>query len=149
MKILSMANSWRSIRSQLEGHLYCMFEHLVKVYYYHNYSEYMTGWITSIRKGFEHIEKLSNTNNYPTKEQLFQFIWNEWLDGEIDSLQDNIIGEINHIYTDVPKIEEINYLGFKDFAMNYCKLLSEKVSSKGYISTSEIEEYVSSYFNLV
>ena len=126
-----MANSWRSIRSQLEGHLYCMFEHLVKVYYYHDYSEYMTEWITSIRKGFEYVKRLTNTNSYPTEEQVFQFIWNEWLDGDIDSLQDNIVDEINYIYTDVPKIKEIDYSGFKDFAINYCKLLSKEVSEKG------------------
>ena len=87
-KLYEMANSWKNVRSQLENHLFVMFEHLVKVYYYHDYEEYMLGWVSSIRKGFEHIKKLSNTNQYPTEEQMFQFIWNEWLDGDIDVIRE-------------------------------------------------------------
>lgn len=74
IKLREMANSWKDIKKDLESHLYVMFEHLVKVYYYHNYEEYLQGWIASIRKGFEHIKKLSNTNKYPTKDQLFSLI---------------------------------------------------------------------------
>ena len=57
IKLRKMANSWKDIKKDLESHLYVMFEHLVKVYYYHNYEEYLQGWIASIRKGFEHIKK--------------------------------------------------------------------------------------------
>ena len=58
IKLREMANSWKDIKKDLESHLYVMFEHLVKVYYYHNYEDYLQGWIASIRKGFEHIKKL-------------------------------------------------------------------------------------------
>ena len=41
IKLREMANSWKDIKKDLESHLYVMFEHLVKVYYYHNYKEYL------------------------------------------------------------------------------------------------------------
>ena len=145
--IYSMANSWKNIRNNLEDHLFVMFEHLVKVYYYHDYNEYIHGWITSIRKGFELVKKLSNTNRYPTKEQMFQFIWNEWLDGDVDRLQDTIVSDINDSYEDVPKIEKIDYDGFRDFAKTYCEFLSQIISEKGTISIPEIKIFIEEYFS--
>ena len=104
-KLYEMANSWKNVRSQLENHLFVMFEYLVKVYYYHDYEEYMLGWVSSIRKGFEHIKKLSNTNQYPTEEQMFQFIWNEWLDGDIDVIHKEVIDDLNKYYRGVAYIQ--------------------------------------------
>ena len=143
--IYEMANSWKNIRNQLEDHLYVMFEHLVKVYYYHDYEEYLQGWISSIRKGFEHVKKLSNTNTYPTEEQIFQFIWNEWLDGDIDILHDEIVKDLNKFYKDVPPIENINHRGFNEFALSYCHLLAEMVSENGGISMNDVYEFIESY----
>ena len=145
-KLYEMANSWKNVRSQLENHLFVMFEHLVKVYYYHDYEEYILGWVSSIRKGFEHIKKLSNTNQYPTEEQMFQFIWNEWLDGDIDIVHKEIIEDLNKYYDEVPPIENIDYKGFHDFAIGYCKYLSSLVSEKGSIKMEEVFDFIESYF---
>ena len=145
LKLYEMANSWKNVRNQIEEHLYVMFEHLVKVYYYHDYEEYLQGWISSIRKGFEHMKKLSNTNKYPTEEQMFQFIWNEWLDGDIDIIHDEIVKDLNKYYDEVPKIEEIDYLGFKEFAISYCKYLSKIISEKGGISMSDVYDFIENW----
>ena len=144
--IVSMANSWKSVRQELQGHLYVMFQHLVKVYYYHNWRQYLRGWIDSIHKGFDQVKKLSNTNKWPNEEQMFQFIWNEWLDGEVDNLQNKIIRELNNFYKDVPPIKEPDYEGFRDFALKYCRLLSKKIAEQGGITTDEISDFVDDYF---
>lgn len=141
-----MANNWKNVRNQLENHLYVMFEHLVKVYYYHDYDDYMQGWVASIRKGFEHIKKLSNTNSFPTEEQMFQFIWNEWLDGDVDLLHKEIVEDLNEYYDEVPPIENIDYRGFHDFAIGYCRYLSLTVSEKGGISMREVFAFIDNYF---
>ena len=146
MKLYEMANSWKNIRNQLESHLYVMFEHLVKVYYYHDYEEYLQGWIASIRKGFEHVKKLSNTNLYPTEEQLFQFIWNEWLDGDVDVIHKEIVDDLNAYYNEVPLIEKIDYDGFHKFAIEYCRYLSSIVSEKGGISMKDVFDFIEKYF---
>ena len=146
IKLREMANSWKDIKKDLESHLFVMFEHLVKVYYYHDYEGYLQGWIASIRKGFEHIKKLSNTNKYPTKDQLFSLIWNEWLDGEIDNLHKSIVKDLNRFYDEVPQISDIDYEGFRNFAINYCKYLSEIVSENGGIDMSDIYDYIVEYF---
>ena len=146
MKLYEMANSWKNIRNQLESHLYVMFEHLVKVYYYHDYEEYLQGWIASIRKGFEHVKKLSNTNQYPTEEQLFQFIWNEWLDGDVDIIHKEIVDDLNVYYNEVPLIEKIDYDGFHKFAIEYCRYLSSIVSEKGGISMKDVFDFIEKYF---
>ena len=141
-KLYEMANSWKNIRNQIEDHLYVMFEHLVKVYYYHDYGEYLQGWVSSIRKGFEHMKKLSNTNNYPTEEQIFQFIWNEWLDGDINIIHEEIVKDLNKYYNEVPKIEEIDFKGFRNFALEYCKYLSKNVSEQGSVSMSDVYDFI-------
>ena len=141
-RIFSMANSWKNVRKDLQDHLFVMFEHLIKIYYYHNYWQYVPGWITSVRKGFEHLSKLSNTNKYPSEEQLFQFIWNEWLDGEINNLQDSIVTDLNEYYDEVPPIENIDYDGVRDFCILYIRYLSKIISIKGNITCKEIQDFV-------
>ena len=42
IKLREMANSWKDIKKDLESHLFVMFEHLVKVYYYHDYEGVFT-----------------------------------------------------------------------------------------------------------
>ena len=147
--ILSMADKWDLIRSQMQSHFYRMFEHLIKVYYYHNYSQYLRGWITSIRKGFEHISKLVNTHKYPTKEQILDEIWKVWLDNDedFDQLHIEIVDEINNSYDEIEPIEHIDLIGFNRFAKQYCELLAEKLSKKGSISTDEITNFINNYFN--
>ena len=82
----------------------------------------------------------------PTEEQMFQFIWNEWLDGDIDVIHKEIIEDLNKYYDEVPPIENIDYKGFHDFAIEYCKYLSSLVSEKGSIKMEEVFDFIESYF---
>ena len=53
---------------------------------------------------------------------------------------------MNRFYDEVPQISDIDYEGFRDFAINYCKYLSEVVSENGGIDMSDIYDYVVEYF---
>ena len=49
-------------------------------------------------------------------------------------------------YDEVPPIENIDYKGFHDFAIEYCKYLSSLVSEKGSIKMEEVFDFIESYF---
>ena len=65
---------------------------------------------------------------------------------EIDNLHKSIVKDLNRFYDEVPQISDIDYEGFRNFAINYCKYLSEVVSENGGIDMSDIYDYVVEYF---
>lgn len=146
--IRSMAKDWKSMENSIRSHLFVMLEHLVKVYYYHNYSQYVRGWIDSIKKGFEDIGKISlgRKKRYPSKEKLYKLIVEDWGDGDIDKRHRNIIRDLNEFYDEVPPIENIDSKGFMNFFLAYCDYLCTILSQDGGISASQAKEFVVNYF---
>lgn len=145
--VISMAVRWNEIKRSMIEHIPVMFEHLVKIYYYHDFGEYLQGWIASVRKGFETCPKIKGKNEYPTENQIFNFIWNERLDKDISNLHQNAVKDINEFYSDVPKISVNNEDcdGFEKFFLSYLKLLSHFLSEKGSIGMQEIRNFVENY----
>ena len=68
------------------------------------------------------------------------------LDGDIDVIHKEIIEDLNKYYDEVPPIKNIDYEGFHDFAIEYCKYLSSLVSEKGSIKMEEVFDFIESYF---
>lgn len=147
-EIFSMATRWTEIKDKMEDHLFCMTEHLVKIYYYHDFEEYLHGWIASVRKGFERIPKDSKTNKFPTENQIFDYIWNTEFTGDPDGVHKGIVEDIiNKNYEDVPLIEPgvIDLRGFRDFMKSYVKLLAKSISENGTITMQEIKNFIENY----
>lgn len=146
-EIVSMAMPWKQIKDGINNHLSVMVLHLVKIYYYHDFQEYLYHWIESVRKGFDKIPKDSKTNKFPTYNQVFDYIWNVELSGDPDGQHYVDVRDINNVYTDVPNIpiENIDYEGFRKFLLEYCKILANAISLNGAISMDEIEDFIINY----
>lgn len=146
-RIYSMARPWSEIKDKMESHLGEMILHLVKIYYYHDFEEYLRGWIDSVRKGFDNIPKRANNNRLPTKEDVFNYLWIEELSEDPDGLLRGDIEDINYVYTDVPEIpiENIDYEGFSKFLKSYIEILSDSISKNGNISINLITQFVKNY----
>lgn len=146
--IYSMSKDWKSMENSIRSHLFVMLEHLVKVYYYHNYTQYIRGWANSIKKGFEDIGKVSlgNKKRYPSKEKLYKLIVEDWGDDDIDKRHRNIIRDLNDSYKDVPPIENIDSEGFMNFFLAYCDYLCTILSQDGGISAYQVKEFIDNYF---
>lgn len=144
--IKSMARPWNEMKQSLRGHLYPMLEHLVKVYYYHDYSQYMNGWIATVRKGFEDVGKCSHNKKYPKKEAMYDFIVNEWADGDVTNMHNTVVDDLNNFYNEVTKIIDPYSKGFDKFFKAYVNHLSDIISQKGTISMVEVRDFFNDYF---
>ena len=146
--IYLMSRPWKELERDIRSHLFVMLKHLVKVYYYHDYSKYIHVWCDSIKKGFEDIGKIVPKNKYPSKEKLYKFIVEDWGDGDIDKRHRDIIEDLNASYDEVPPIENIDSDGFMKFFLSYCDYLCTILSENGGITTFKVENFVKNYFSI-
>ena len=117
-KLNEMATEWSFIKIKLTNEFGIRWEHLIKIYYYEDFPEYHSGWLTSIRKGLEHVSKIKGKNKYPSFDSLYKLLWED----EEDTLQDfhnNTVTDINKSYDKLPKITNSNFEGVKDFMQKF------------------------------
>lgn len=142
--IKSMAVPWREIKEDLKGYIPVMFEHLVKLYYYHDFDEYLWNWCDSVKKGFEAVPKVKGKNKFPAEGQIYNFIWDERFSQDPDPYHKSYAQEINFKYKDVPKIpiENLDYKGFNEFLKAYLKLAAKLISENGSVNAADVLNFV-------
>lgn len=145
--IVSMASPWKKIKDKIENHVGVMLLHLAKIYFYHDFEDYLWGWADSVRKGFDNISKRADTKKLPTKEDIYNYIWKELLSEDCSKLLEGYVIDINEVYVDVPKIPitNIDYDGFNKFVENYIELLAESISERGNIAIKQILDFINNY----
>lgn len=140
-KLNEMATEWSFIKIKLTNEFGIRWEHLIKIYYYEDFPEYHSGWLTSIRKGLEHVSKIKGKNKYPSFDSLYKLLWED----EEDTLQDfhnNTVTDINKSYDKLPKITNSNFEGDKDFMQKFTEWSCHKISEKGSIDANETQQKI-------
>ena len=140
-KLNEMATEWSFIKIKLTNEFGIRWEHLIKIYYYEDFPEYHSGWLTSIRKGLEHVSKIKGKNKYPSFDSLYKLLWED----EEDTLQDfhnNTVTDINKSYDKLPKITNSNFEGDKDFMQEFTEWSCNKISEKGSIDANETQQKI-------
>ena len=140
-KLNEMATEWSFIKIKLTNEFGIRWEHLIKIYYYEDFPEYHSGWLTSIRKGLEHVFKIKGKNKYPSFDSLYKLLWED----EEDTLQDfhnNTVTDINKSYDKLPKITNSNFEGVKDFMQKFTEWSCHKISEKGSIDANETQQKI-------
>lgn len=140
-KLNEMATEWSFIKIKLTNEFGIRWEHLIKIYYYEDFPEYHSGWLTSIRKGLEHVSKIKGKNKYPNFDSLYKLLWED----EEDTLQDfhnNTVTDINKSYDKLPKITNSNFEGVKDFMQKFTEWSCHKISEKGSIDANETQQKI-------
>ena len=140
-KLNEMATEWSFIKIKLTNEFGIRWEHLIKIYYYEDFPEYHSGWLTSIRKGLEHVSKIKGKNKYPSFDSLYKLLWED----EEDTLQDfhnNKVTDINKSYDKLPKITNSNFEGVKDFMQKFTEWSCHKISEKGSIDANETQQKI-------
>lgn len=140
-KLNEMATEWSFIKIKLTNEFGIRWEHLIKIYYYEDFPEYHSGWLTSIRKGLEHVSKIKGKNKYPSFDSLYKLLWED----EEDTLQDfhnNTVTDINKSYDKLPKITNSNFEGVKDFMQKFTEWSCHKISEKGSIDANETKQKI-------
>lgn len=140
-KLNEIATEWSFIKIKLTNEFGIRWEHLIKIYYYEDFPEYHSGWLTSIRKGLEHVSKIKGKNKYPSFDSLYKLLWED----EEDTLQDfhnNTVTDINKSYDKLPKITNSNFEGVKDFMQKFTEWSCHKISEKGSIDANETQQKI-------
>ena len=140
-KLNEMATEWSFIKIKLTNEFGIRWEHLIKIYYYEDFPEYHSGWLTSIRKGLEHVSKIKGKNKYPSFDSLYKLLWED----EEDTLQDfhnNTVTDINKSYDKLPKITNSKFEGVKDFMQKFTEWSCHKISEKGSIDANETQQKI-------
>lgn len=140
-KLNEMATEWSFIKIKLTNEFGIRWEHLIKIYYYEDFPEYHSGWLTSIRKGLEHVSKIKGKNKYPSFDSLYKLLWED----EEDTLQNfhnNTVTDINKSYDKLPKITNSNFEGVKDFMQKFTEWSCHKISEKGSIDANETQQKI-------
>ena len=140
-KLNEMATEWSFIKIKLTNEFGIRWEHLIKIYYYEDFPEYHSGWLTSIRKRLEHVSKIKGKNKYPSFDSLYKLLWED----EEDTLQDfhnNTVTDINKSYDKLPKITNSNFEGVKDFMQKFTEWSCHKISEKGSIDANETQQKI-------
>ena len=140
-KLNEMATEWSFIKIKLTNEFGIRWEHLIKIYYYEDFPESHSGWLTSIRKGLEHVSKIKGKNKYPSFDSLYKLLWED----EEDTLQDfhnNTVTDINKSYDKLPKITNSNFEGVKDFMQKFTEWSCHKISEKGSIDANETQQKI-------
>ena len=146
-KLNEMATEWSFIKIKLTNEFGIRWEHLIKIYYYEDFPEYHSGWLTSIRKGLEHVSKIKGKNKYPSFDSLYKLLWED----EEDTLQDfhnNTVTDINKSYDKLPKITNSNFEGVKDFMQKFTEWSCHKISEKGSIDANETQQKIDELLGL-
>lgn len=144
--IPTLCVNWKEIKRSFVDNISVMIDYLVKIYYFHDFEEYLSDWINSVRRGFECCPMVERKKKFPTEKKLFDFVWDERLDKDIYRFHKNAVEEINLFYSDVPKkISVGNCDGFEKFFLAYLKLLSHSLSENGAINTLEIRDFVENW----
>lgn len=155
--ITSMSAPWSKIKENMHSAIVVTAEHLVKVYYYHDYPQYFNQWFGSISAGFfNKMPNIVKINKRPTPEQIKKALWDECLNNPspnnakerertLSVIHENVIRNVFGKYDEVPKLMNEDYLGFKKFAEAFIDFLSEKVSINGILTKHDVKEFVDSW----
>jgi hypothetical protein len=113
-------------------------EHLLKLYYFRSFKQYLYTWISTVYKCTIRTYKDSKTNNLPTKDEIYTTLWKNAKDIYKEH-HDCYVKNFNY-YNDLSQINHPDVEGSMVFCEEYFKWLSEKLSEKGSVDIEEVEE---------
>ena len=119
-------------------------EHLIKLFYYRDFTNYVWGWKASCRKGLENPIKIRTGKKakFLTFDDMFEILYEEWED-TLQKYHDRLLDDISFdrvTYKDLPLVESPNFFDFKGFFKDYCLTVSNLLSSGNYFSARDNSE---------
>jgi hypothetical protein len=133
-----MAYSLEVIRNKLLQYDDARLEHLLKLYYFRSFKQYLHTWISTVYKCTIRTYKDNTTNKWPTQDELYKTLWED----EKDAYKEHHDGYIETFasYKKLPKIEKSDVEGSLLFCEEYFKWLAKILSEKGNVTIKEVEE---------
>jgi hypothetical protein len=117
-------------------------EHLLKLFYFRDLSDYIHSWMSAVYKCNIQTHRNVKNNKWPTFDFLFKYLWKNEEDAFIDSHHEGYIASFAS-YKYLPKIEKPDLEGASLFCEAYYSWLAKEFSQKGSVKLEEVEEKLS------
>ena len=122
-----------------------VFEHLLKLFYFHSCTDYVNGWITTVYSNLSKTHKDKATNKWPTEEFIYDAVWGGAEDAFSAHLR-GMVGTFNYknhpSYKYLPTIVNKREKEAKQYLTEYYRWLSKQLSKKGEVKLFEVETII-------
>ena len=138
--ILGMSQKDSFIRDKLIADSEPMIEHLIKLMLYPN-TEWCRGWRTEVRKFIPKVDKLKRTNKFPPEEFIMKAFSTHF--DVLDTYAKVIVDDMEFDGCQVVP-ENVSNAEMLEKVTAYCRWLSIKLSTEGFVSNKEVHEVLES-----
>jgi hypothetical protein len=148
-----MAYSADKVEQKLTAFEEVVFDHLLKLFYFRDFSEYFNNWtsfVAQMRRVYK-ISKGKGKDRFPDAQTILDWIWNN----RVDSFEDHHQGIIKDFnYKGNPEYSNLPYVhngGKPDtvgkFMADYYYWLAKELSKKGIVTLPEIQNKIKELFH--
>ena len=138
----SMADRDRFVRNRLDMGYDVRIEHLLKLYFYPEGTQYRGVWMRSVFSATHEVLRLKRTKRHPNKHFIYEIIW---LSMDPDVLPNRLSDDVGLIAEDNPLLQSpelpLDPSIVQDcmkYLYAYHEWLAEALSKKGYVTSSEV-----------
>lgn len=124
----SAAKEWSYLKSKYDSASDVTIEHLIKIFYFRDFSIYTRGWINSCYKYYHKVPIVKATNKPPRKEQLYEYLWGNKEDS-FEGWHKAVVDDLNIEAEDLPKINKICSYEVYNFCQDYMMWVAYKISN--------------------
>ena len=124
-------------------------EHLLKLYFFREFHDYLNGWADSVYSATVRVQKDVKTNKYPKVKDLYR----ELFGCQEDSFREHIPAFIsgfnnkkNPEYSKLPVIKTYDLDDIFYFCMEYYQWLSKVLSEKGEVKNEDVHDKIFSLY---
>jgi hypothetical protein len=127
-----------------------IFTHLLKLFYFRDFTDYFHNWTTAVFKSAFRVDKLSSPprlkNKLPPAQMIYDWMWGNNED-VFDSWHDGVIKDAN--YKANPEYTYLSYInaggdekGAGNFVKDYHLWLARELSKKGRVSLKDVQDEI-------
>jgi hypothetical protein len=144
-----MSSPKDTIRQDLRQYHGAIFTHLLKLFYFRDYSRYFNNWTNTVFKGAFQVSKEKKKNGkdkWPDAEDIYEWMWGSWedsFDAHHEGMLSNFNNKSDYEYQNLPYVhaggnEEQAGLFIKDYHL----WLARQLSAKGKVSKDDVQDKI-------
>jgi hypothetical protein len=150
-----MASSPDKVEQKLTQFHGTILTHLLKLFYFRDFTDYFQSWTTAVFKSAFYVSKLSSPprlkNKLPPAQMIYDWMWGDPWDDVFDNLHDGFIKDAN--YKTNPEYQDLPYIhaggnekNAGSFIKYYHLWLAKELSKNGRVSLSDVQDEIKLLF---
>jgi hypothetical protein len=149
-----MASSPKKAEEILTRYSGTTLEHLLKLFYFRNFTDYFHNWTNAVYKSAYYVPKLKSPprlkNKFPPAEMIYEWMWSIW-EGSFENYHAGFIGDVNNKSN--PDYQYLPYIhkggdvrDAEKFAKDYHLWLAKELSKGGRVKLMDVQDEIKLLF---